>query len=165
MRYLRHGVGAGSISQMEVMKMRLRMIIVPVVFTFLFATVTPILVAADIEQSKTYTPDQFTTWNIGEQPQRVLFTDKMTSMSFEDFRTMFLSFFYGIFRCHFAGACSEACPKGIDPAFAIQLLKKEIMKRSVLKAAAPEPATVMSWEQENPPKQDKVPAAPPRSVE
>ncbi len=71
--------------------MRLRMIIVPVVFTFLFATVTPILVAADIEQSKTYTPDQFTTWNIGEQPQRVLFTDKMTSMSFEDFRTMFQS--------------------------------------------------------------------------
>lgn len=30
----------------------------------------------------------------------------------------------GAFRCHFAGACSEACPKGVDPAFAIQLMKR-----------------------------------------
>ena len=30
----------------------------------------------------------------------------------------------GAYSCHFAGACSEACPKGVDPAFAIQLLKK-----------------------------------------
>ncbi len=32
----------------------------------------------------------------------------------------------GPWRCHFAGACSEACPKGVDPAFAIQLLKGQI---------------------------------------
>ena len=30
----------------------------------------------------------------------------------------------GPFRCHFAGSCSEACPKGVDPALAIQQLKK-----------------------------------------
>ncbi|MFH0778617.1 MAG: succinate dehydrogenase iron-sulfur subunit [Candidatus Eisenbacteria bacterium] len=30
----------------------------------------------------------------------------------------------GAFGCHFAGACSEACPKGVDPAFGIQLLKR-----------------------------------------
>jgi succinate dehydrogenase / fumarate reductase, iron-sulfur subunit len=33
---------------------------------------------------------------------------------------------HGVWRCHFPGACSEACPKGVDPAFAIQLLKREI---------------------------------------
>jgi succinate dehydrogenase / fumarate reductase iron-sulfur subunit len=32
---------------------------------------------------------------------------------------------HGAFRCHFAGACSEACPKGVDPAFGIQLLKRQ----------------------------------------
>ncbi len=31
----------------------------------------------------------------------------------------------GLWHCHFAGACSEACPKGVDPALAIQLLKRE----------------------------------------
>lgn len=30
----------------------------------------------------------------------------------------------GCWRCHFAGACTEACPKGVDPARAIQLLKR-----------------------------------------
>jgi hypothetical protein len=89
--YLKHGVEAGSISQTEVMKMKLRMIMVPVVLAFLFAAVTPILAAADSQLLKTYSPTQFTTWKIGEQPQRVEFTDKMTSMSFEDFRAMFQS--------------------------------------------------------------------------
>jgi succinate dehydrogenase / fumarate reductase iron-sulfur subunit len=36
---------------------------------------------------------------------------------------------HGIWRCHFPGACSEACPKGVDPAFAIQRLKREIIGR------------------------------------
>jgi hypothetical protein len=71
--------------------MRLRMIIVPIAVAFLFATITPIIVAADIELSKIYTSNQFTTWKIGEQPQRVEFPNKMTSMSFEDFRTMYKS--------------------------------------------------------------------------
>jgi len=33
---------------------------------------------------------------------------------------------HGPWRCHLAGACSEACPKGVDPALAIQLLKREL---------------------------------------
>jgi len=37
---------------------------------------------------------------------------------------------YGVYRCHFAGACSEVCPKGVDPAFAIQLLKRDMFMRS-----------------------------------
>ena len=30
---------------------------------------------------------------------------------------------HGIWRCHFAGTCSHVCPKGVDPAMAIQLLR------------------------------------------
>jgi succinate dehydrogenase / fumarate reductase iron-sulfur subunit len=33
----------------------------------------------------------------------------------------------GPWKCHFAGACSDVCPKGVDPAFAIQLLKKDML--------------------------------------
>mgnify|MGYP003624025973 FL=1 len=30
---------------------------------------------------------------------------------------------HGIWRCHFAGSCSHVCPKGVDPAMAIQFLR------------------------------------------
>lgn len=30
---------------------------------------------------------------------------------------------HGIWRCHFAGSCSHVCPKGVDPALGIALLK------------------------------------------
>ena len=30
---------------------------------------------------------------------------------------------HGIWRCHFAGCCSQVCPKGVDPAMGIQLLR------------------------------------------
>jgi len=31
---------------------------------------------------------------------------------------------HGIWRCHFAGSCSFVCPKGVDPALAIQKLRR-----------------------------------------
>jgi succinate dehydrogenase / fumarate reductase iron-sulfur subunit len=34
---------------------------------------------------------------------------------------------HGIWRCHFAGACSFVCPKGVDPALAIQRLKRLVV--------------------------------------
>lgn len=34
---------------------------------------------------------------------------------------------HGIWRCHFAGACSFVCPKGVDPALAIQRLRKTVV--------------------------------------
>jgi succinate dehydrogenase / fumarate reductase, iron-sulfur subunit len=34
---------------------------------------------------------------------------------------------HGIWRCHFAGSCSYVCPKGVDPALGIQLLKRHVM--------------------------------------
>ncbi len=33
----------------------------------------------------------------------------------------------GAFRCHYAGECSRACPKGVDPAKAIQHLKRQLV--------------------------------------
>ncbi len=37
----------------------------------------------------------------------------------------------GAWGCEFAGACSEVCPKGVDPASAIQLLKAEVFEESI----------------------------------
>ncbi len=34
---------------------------------------------------------------------------------------------HGIWRCHFAGACSFVCPKGVDPALAIQRLRRMVV--------------------------------------
>ncbi|HSW57536.1 MAG TPA: succinate dehydrogenase iron-sulfur subunit [Dehalococcoidales bacterium] len=38
---------------------------------------------------------------------------------------------HGVWRCHLAGACSEVCPKGVDPALAIQLLRKQLALQSL----------------------------------
>lgn len=34
---------------------------------------------------------------------------------------------HGIWRCHFAGTCSAVCPKGVDPALGIQLMKRYVL--------------------------------------
>jgi succinate dehydrogenase iron-sulfur subunit len=34
---------------------------------------------------------------------------------------------HGVWRCHFAGSCSNVCPKGVDPSLGIQLLKRHVM--------------------------------------
>ncbi|MDE1825411.1 MAG: succinate dehydrogenase/fumarate reductase iron-sulfur subunit [Candidatus Micrarchaeota archaeon] len=39
----------------------------------------------------------------------------------------------GIWGCEFVGACSLVCPKGVDPALAIQELKIEAMKQKMLR--------------------------------
>jgi succinate dehydrogenase / fumarate reductase iron-sulfur subunit len=38
---------------------------------------------------------------------------------------------HGLWNCHFAAACSEACPKGVDPALAIQLLRRKVTARAI----------------------------------
>jgi succinate dehydrogenase / fumarate reductase iron-sulfur subunit len=35
---------------------------------------------------------------------------------------------HGLWRCHFAGSCSAVCPKGVDPALAIQLLRRVALR-------------------------------------
>ena len=39
---------------------------------------------------------------------------------------------HGVWRCHFAGSCSFVCPKGVDPALGIQLLKRHVMSGKAL---------------------------------
>lgn len=41
---------------------------------------------------------------------------------------------HGLWNCHFAGTCSDVCPKGVDPAFAIQQLKALAIWKSNLLA-------------------------------
>ena len=36
---------------------------------------------------------------------------------------------HGIFNCHYAAECSNVCPKGVDPARAIQLMKRDLVLR------------------------------------
>ena len=42
-----------------------------------------------------------------------------------------IDIFHGPYQCHLAGACSQACPKGVDPAFGIQLLKRTLVLDSL----------------------------------
>ena len=42
-------------------------------------------------------------------------------------RREILSGEYGPWRCHYAGECSQVCPKGVDPAKAIQLMKQDLV--------------------------------------
>ncbi|HVN79250.1 MAG TPA: succinate dehydrogenase iron-sulfur subunit [Terriglobia bacterium] len=36
---------------------------------------------------------------------------------------------HAIFNCHYAAECSNVCPKGVDPARAIQLMKRDLVLR------------------------------------
>jgi succinate dehydrogenase / fumarate reductase iron-sulfur subunit len=61
---------------------------------------------------------------------------------------------HGVWRCHLAGACSESCPKGVDPALAIQLLKRLLTAGALGMGKKRPPAKVVSE-----PKQTKPPIA------
>jgi len=37
----------------------------------------------------------------------------------------------GVWGCEFAGACSEVCPKGVDPALTIQQMKIDLLKKGL----------------------------------
>ncbi len=49
-------------------------------------------------------------------------------------RLDYLDSMEGAWGCEFSGSCSKVCPKSVDPAFAIQLLKGEIAKRRLKEA-------------------------------
>jgi succinate dehydrogenase / fumarate reductase iron-sulfur subunit len=38
---------------------------------------------------------------------------------------------HGCFRCELAGSCSAVCPKGVDPAMGVQLLKHHVIHRKI----------------------------------
>ena len=69
----------------------------------------------------------------------------------------------GPWRCHFAGSCSEACPKGVDPALGIQLLKRQLVLNALgIKNAHP-PAP-LAPEQTGAERRQGIPEAPPPTV-
>jgi succinate dehydrogenase / fumarate reductase iron-sulfur subunit len=59
---------------------------------------------------------------------------------------------HGVWHCHLAGACSEACPKGLDPALAIQLLKRRLASRALGLEKSRQPAAVIPPPAETKPK-------------
>lgn len=59
---------------------------------------------------------------------------------------------HGVWLCHLAGACSEACPKGVDPALAIQLLRRATVFDILRLSKAKEPAPVAHPPTESKPK-------------
>ncbi|MEN3046163.1 MAG: succinate dehydrogenase iron-sulfur subunit [Candidatus Hydrothermales bacterium] len=71
---------------------------------------------------------------------------------------------HGVFNCHFAGGCSMACPKGVDPALAIQMLKRLVLKKSLGLLKERKGREVVPPYPEGP-NRDKIPKAPPKTVE
>ena len=59
---------------------------------------------------------------------------------------------YGVWHCHLAGACSEACPKGLDPSLAIQLLKRRMVSSALRLRKKQPPSSVVSPPTETKPK-------------
>ena len=71
---------------------------------------------------------------------------------------------HGAFRCHYAGECSRACPKGVDPAKAIQHLKRQLVLDYLHLAKKQTPCA----KQHGPgslPRDPKIPDAPPYTIE
>lgn len=75
-----------------------------------------------------------------------------------EIRIKILDTAHGPFRCHFAGACTDACPKGVDPALGIQYLKKHMFFGKKQK-----PSGVKPLAKEHVPN-EKYPAPPERTV-
>lgn len=69
----------------------------------------------------------------------------------------------GAFRCHYAGECSRVCPKGVDPAKAIQHLKRQLVLDYLHLARHSKPCTKLHGPGEGKPLAG-IPAAPARTV-
>lgn len=59
---------------------------------------------------------------------------------------------HGVWLCHLAGACSEACPKGVDPALALQLLKRAMAADTLRLRKREEPAPTAQLPTESKPR-------------
>jgi succinate dehydrogenase / fumarate reductase iron-sulfur subunit len=59
---------------------------------------------------------------------------------------------HGAWNCHLSNACSEACPKGVDPALAIQLLKRRLIFQVLRIGKKQRPASIVSPPTETKPK-------------
>jgi len=80
-----------------------------------------------------------------------------------DTRKKILGDSHGAFRCHYAGECSNVCPKGVDPARAIQLLKRDLVFDYLKLKKKKNPCNPMPKQKEGK-KQEGIPFAPPFTV-
>jgi len=69
----------------------------------------------------------------------------------------------GAFRCHYAGECSRVCPKGVDPAKAIQLLKRQLVLDYLHLARKKQPCQKLHGPGQGKPLPN-IPAAPAKTV-
>jgi len=70
---------------------------------------------------------------------------------------------HGVYRCHFAGACSQVCPKGVDPALAIQLAKRDAFLKGFGFGKQRQASAVLGAAQDWEPRGD-IPKAPEKTV-
>ena len=70
---------------------------------------------------------------------------------------------HGAFRCHYAGECSRVCPKGVDPAKAIQHLKRRLVLDYLHLGRHQKPCAKLHGPGEGEPLANITPA-PPRTV-
>jgi succinate dehydrogenase / fumarate reductase iron-sulfur subunit len=70
----------------------------------------------------------------------------------------------GAFRCHYAGECARVCPKGVDPARAVQLLKRQLVLDYLHLASNRKPCAKMEGPGHGKPLPN-IPAAPKKTVE
>jgi len=70
---------------------------------------------------------------------------------------------HGAFRCHYAGECSRVCPKGVDPAKAIQLLKRQLVLDYLHLASRNKPCQKLHGPGQTKP-HPNIPPAPPKTV-
>ena len=71
---------------------------------------------------------------------------------------------HGCWRCHYASSCSQVCPKGVDPALGIQLLKREIILKKLLLRRVHKGSEVQTGPVKDAKRKDGIPDAPPKSV-
>lgn len=69
---------------------------------------------------------------------------------------------HGCWRCHFAGACSAVCPRGVDPALGIQLLRRDSLRHRIGIARPKHGAAVAAAGELK--RRKGIPGAPPKTV-
>jgi len=80
-----------------------------------------------------------------------------------DVRKEVLAGTQGPWRCHYAGECARVCPKGVDPAKAIQWMKREMMADLLGRRAPSAPAGLVTAPPAAKPRPG-IPPAPARTV-
>lgn len=77
-------------------------------------------------------------------------------------RNMITGSIDGAFKCHYAGECSRVCPKGVDPAKAIQIMKRQLVLDFLHLSKKQKPCEKLHGQGKG--EKKDIPAPPPRSV-